>query len=522
MRSTAKRIFALAVLSLQLAGCSDDPDVDCSGGSCEGVCGDGVVSASVEECDDGNEDDADACVHCRLARCGDGTVQTGAEACDDGERNSDAETGACRSDCTLPQCGDGVVDPGESCDDGNAADDDGCDADCSFPDVVQLASGLGNNCALFDAGNVRCWGSNGFGELGYGLEEILGDDEPAGAFGDVDTGGRAVQLAMGGRHACVLLETGSVRCWGRNHRGQLGPGSTDTTVGDEPGEMPPPELPLGNGAATAIFASPWQSCVLLDDREVHCWGTPPPSRNHRLEVLGQFGVVRQLAIGDFHGCALFEAGNVKCWTSTTTGYPGYGSIAPVAVEDADDVNLGGAALQLSLAYEHACAVLENGSVYCWGNGADGRLGSGSVETIGDDETPADAGPVELGEPAVQVAVGRSHTCALLATGKVRCWGRLAEGQLGYGDMFDRTDPEGSSFALGDEPGEMPPPDVDIGGKAVQLIAGFDHTCALLEHGGVRCWGGGDYQYVLGYGQDVSLGEPPTNAGDVPLYPQPSP
>lgn len=517
-------LIAVVALSLQFAGCSDEPNVDCRIGTCahvDNVCGDGVVSAGFEECDDGNVADADACLRtCMLAICGDGIVYLGVEECDEGERNADAAPGACRSNCTLPYCGDGVVDPGESCDDGNTIDDDGCDADCSFPDVVQLVSRLDTNCARFDAGNVRCWGSNGLGELGYGHTEIIGDDEPAGAFGDVDIGGRAVQLAIGNSHACALLETGSVRCWGRNWRGQLGPAVTDDILGDEPGEMPPLDFPIGDGTAVGIFASPWQSCVLLDDGDVRCWGTPPPNQYPGVADVDQFGVVSQLVFGDSHACALYASGNVKCWTERLTGYAGYGNTDPVALADAGDLNLGGTAIQLDLSNEHSCAVLNSGAVFCWGSGDEGQLGYGSVEAIGDDETPAEAGPVNLGEPAVQVAVGSAHSCALLASGNVRCWGRLAEGQLGYGSQFPRTLPDGSSLSLGDEPGEMPPPDVDVGGRVVQLIAGFDYTCAILESGGVRCWGGGEYQYKLGYGRDVSLDEPPASAGDVPLYPAP--
>ncbi|WP_373049237.1 DUF4215 domain-containing protein [Vulgatibacter sp.] len=543
------RIIGLVVLSLQLAGCGDEPDIVCEVASCENVCGDGVVSAGVdecddanddegdaclptctldrcgdgivhadtEECDDGNEDESDACLRtCTLARCGDGVVHAGVEECDEGERNSDAGPGTCRSNCTLPRCGDGAVDPGESCDDGNTVDDDGCDADCSFPDVVQLVSGSGSNCVLFDAGNVRCWGSNAFGELGYGHSERIGDDEPAGAFGDVDIGGRAVQIAMGSRHTCVLLESGSVRCWGQNWRGQLGPDVTDDVLGDEPGEMPPPDLPIG-GPAVGIFASPWHTCVVRDDGDVRCWGKPPVDRIPGLENVDEVGVVRQLVFGAWHACALLDPGSVRCWTTTVTGYHGYGHTNSVALEDADVVDVGGTVVQLDLSGEHTCAVLESGAVHCWGNGADGRLGYGSVENVGDDETPRDAGAVGLGEPAVQVAAGEFHSCALLASGRVRCWGQLWYGQLGYGDRFPRTAQGGAPLALGDEAGEMPPPEVDVGGRVVQISAGASHTCALLDHGGVRCWGGGGYDYQLGYGRPISLDEPPASAGDVPLY-----
>lgn len=86
------------------------------------VCGDGLVQGS-EQCDDGNLDDTDDCLHtCLLAICGDGLVQAGVEQCDLGGENWEA----CDSDCTLPMCGDGLLNKkaGELCEEG----DEGCES----------------------------------------------------------------------------------------------------------------------------------------------------------------------------------------------------------------------------------------------------------------------------------------------------------------------------------------------------------------------------------------------------------
>ena len=79
---------------------------------------------------------------------------------------------------------------------------------------------------------------------------------------------------------------------------------------------------------------------------------------------------------------------------------------------------------------HTCALLDNGRVRCWGNGYWGQLGYGNTNDIGDDEAPASAGDVDVGGVAVQLAVGYSHTCVLLETNRVRCWGENEAGQLG--------------------------------------------------------------------------------------------
>src|SRR5690606_13974991 len=119
-----------------------DPDEECDDGndddedacltSCvEASCGDGFVHAGEEECDDGNDDDSDDCPStCTVARCGDGFVHAGEEECDDGNE-SDADE--CLSSCKKPVCGDGVVEGPEECDDGNTSSSDDCTIACKRP-----------------------------------------------------------------------------------------------------------------------------------------------------------------------------------------------------------------------------------------------------------------------------------------------------------------------------------------------------------------------------------------------------
>ena len=121
--------------------CDDGNDIDtdsCRSNCLPARCGDGVVQENVEACDDGNQDDADACkTDCTEAVCGDGIVQTGVETCDDGNQD---DTDACRNDCTNARCGDGVVQTGvEGCDDGNIDETDACKNDCT---VARCGDGI--------------------------------------------------------------------------------------------------------------------------------------------------------------------------------------------------------------------------------------------------------------------------------------------------------------------------------------------------------------------------------------------
>jgi alpha-tubulin suppressor-like RCC1 family protein len=96
--------------------------------------------------------------------------------------------------------------------------------------------------------------------------------------------------------------------------------------------------------------------------------------------------------------------------------------------------VGGPVVQIVASMFRTCALLDTGKVRCWGRGYGGGLGYGNVESIGDDETPT------------RVDVGFLHTCVTLDTGKVRCWGRAGTGALGYGNIHDIGDDEAPALA----------------------------------------------------------------------------
>jgi alpha-tubulin suppressor-like RCC1 family protein len=174
---------------------------------------------------------------------------------------------------------------------------------------------------------------------------------------------------------------------------------------------------------------------------------------------------------------------------------------------AGDVHVGGSVIQLAAGGSHTCALLDTGTVRCWGDAAYGQLGYGNTRNIGDNETPASAGDVHVGGFVVKVVAGELHTCALLDTGAVRCWGYSEFGQLGYGNTIQ----------IGDDEPPASAGNISVGGSVVQFAAGGSHTCALLDTGAVRCWGSAR-SGQLGYGNRISIGdtETPASADDVDI------
>ena len=149
------------------------------------------------------------------------------------------------------------------------------------------------------------------------------------------------------------------------------------------------------------------------------------------------------------------------------------------------------ALAIATGILHSCAILENHRVKCWGgNAGGGLLGLGDKRDRGAADEMGDALPfVDLGtgRTAVAIATGHYATCAILDTGTVKCWG--ARNMAGLGPA-DGSNP--STFYVGDEPGEMgdalPPLDLGPGRKATHLACAHHYSCAALDDGTARCWG----------------------------------
>lgn len=382
--------------------------------------------------------------------------------------------------------------------------------------TTALAVGAFHTCALLSNGRVRCWGRGTSGRLGYGNVAHVGDDEPPAAAGDVQIGARAVQIAAGESHTCALLEQGRVRCWGLGLLGALGYGNQEA-IGDAEAPASAGDVPVAE-PVLALAAGDNHTCALLDAGRVRCWGhgtngqlgfgratnignDEPASAGQDVD-LGASAIA--LAAGYTRACALLEGGRLRCWGHGVLGYPGASSGASVTPRESGDIRIGAPVVKVALGRHHTCALLESGAIRCWGDGNFGVLGYGDTRDVGDDEAPESAGDVPLGARALDVVAGAHHTCALLEGGRVKCWGTARV--LGHP----------SRSAVGDDEVPASSPDVMLGGSATALAPGDgEHACALLDDGAVRCWGEGRYGR-LGYASDEAV-DAPALAGDVKIF-----
>ena len=382
---------------------------------------------------------------------------------------------------------------------------------------VSVAAGSDHTCALHDNGAVKCWGANPYGQLGQG-DRITRGDGP-GETGDnlptvdLGTGRTATAITAGDGYTCALLDSGDVKCWGINSQGWLGLGHR-LTRGDQPGEMGDslPTVDLGTGrTATAITAGSAHVCALLDNHTLKCWGTGgtiglgdtlsrgdgPGEMGDNLPTvdLGTGRTATAITSGDLYTCALLDNSTVKCWGRNSYGQLGLGDTltrGDQAGEMGDnlptvDLGTGRTATAITAGGGDTCALLDNHTVKCWGYNQEGRLGLGDTLTRGDQagEMGDNLPTVDLGtgRTATALAASRRHICALLDDHTVKCWGDNGSGRLGQGDTTDR----------GDQPGEMgdnlTPVNLGTGRTATTITTGSDHTCALLDNGTIKCWGG---------------------------------
>jgi len=441
------------------------------------------------------------------------------DQCDDGL--------VCRADACEPLvCGDGVAEGTEQCDDMNRADGDGCDVDCTYTELLQVAASYRTTCLLIEGGRVRCWGFGGDGALGQGNQDMLGDDEPAYEVDDIMLPLPANTLTSGDYHNCALMGDDDLpMCWGRGSSGQLGQVGTYDIGDDEfPSELAAIDV---GGGVLQIAAGGQHTCTRMSVGTLRCWGAgfggalgygntnsigddEPPSAAGNVPV---GSALNDLAAGINHTCGILSNGLVRCWGAGYDGQLGYGNTNTIGDDETAEaggvLDFGEEAIDISCGLSQSCAVFESGAVRCWGQNGFGELGQAHVMNIGDDEPATMLPPIDLGGMATSITVGDNHACVIIDDGSVRCWGLNSEGQLGLGHIDNLGDDEAPSVAGALDFGEGQPHQVEVGGT---------HSCVILDRRRLKCWGSGAVGQ-LGHGTIDNLGddEPLADVPDVPVF-----
>lgn len=338
-------------------------------------------------------------------------------------------------------------------------------------DRGRLSLGLNHGCARLPTNGVVCWGDNGGGQLGLGVDYDAGNymSESTRPL-PVPTLTEATDVASAGNSACAV-QGGKVFCWGLNTQKQLGV-PTGTS-------RPGPVEVSGLTDAVTLAGGTSFMCAIRADKTLWCWGSNISGQLGNGDVTktstAQPGPVKDLegvvdvSGGGEHACAALESGEVYCWGGNGFGQLGNGtvneSLVPVRAPSLSDV------VQVATGARSTCARQRSGRVLCWGSNQFGELGTGSPPS-----TAANPSPIAVPglTDATFIAAGRDHACAVKRGGSVVCWGNSDVGQLGGG-----TVPE--------EPVTRPAAVVVVTGARAVTTAG-DQSCALLDEGRAFCWG----------------------------------
>lgn len=492
------------------ASCSDrvrngsETDVDCGGG-CPSKCGHNNTCQAATDCFEG------VCTmnKCKAATCTDkvkngsepdvdcgGACPTKCAASKSCINAADCIDGVCTMNrCVASTCADGLKNGdetdldcgGSACQALNKTCGEGlsclADADCARGACIagkcratssgSIAAGSHHTCVVLDTGELKCWGRNNFGQLGLGdtVDRLSPSVVPLGA-------GRTARSVASGTgigggetdHTCAILDTGAVKCWGHNDFGQLGLG--DTVDRHAPGAI---EVPLGSGrTANALAMGFGHTCALLDTGAVKCWGRNGNDELGLGDRVDRTAPGGEVPLGAGRTAKVIAAGGRKTCALLDTGMvrcwgETFGGV-PVEI----DLSLGRTGTSIVLGAYDNCVMLDRGDVRCW------QL---SLIPLRDDVF------FGVGRTAKAVWSGGYSACALLDTSGLKCWGQDYYGVLGSGGRGQFME-------------------VDLGaGRTVRTMAVGDmHACAVLDTGTVKCWGRNS-EGQLGLGDNLTRTAP---------------
>ncbi len=324
--------------------------------------------------------------------------------------------------------------------------------------ATAIAAGYYHSCAVID-GAAKCWGFNRTGRLG--------DGSRANSLVPVDVIGLptdAQLVAAGGTQSCTWHGGDAFACWGNNLRGQVGNGKKAYE------RFPQDVLGLDTGVSSAKVGD-GHACAIRNGA-VLCWGDnlmgqlgdgTHLTRNLPAPVNGLDSNMASLTIDRNHNCALTQSGVAKCWGENDYGQLGDGTLLERS-SPVDVLGIGSGTLQVQTSLVHSCVLTATLGVKCWGDNQSGELGDGSTETR---LIPVDVSGLTSGVQSI--SIGERHSCALMATGSVKCWGTIRN-------------------SFGDEVVHLVPADVSEFGTDVSSIYLSGFECLLNGAGALKCRG----------------------------------
>ena len=332
--------------------------------------------------------------------------------------------------------------------------------------AVQVEVGSNVACTVLESGRLFCWGRGGY--VGDGTyedrfiaTEVLTNDN------DV----MVSKVVVGSSHTCALISNGSVMCWGQEYGGKLGDGVERGTwdIATTPNYTAP--LPDGR-LAVDIGVDTSSTCAVLDNGSISCWGFAAYTLlgNDWIEnqpntgfLFGEDITVRSITTyGGHEGgfisgmCVILSNDTVSCWHGSLKDSYSFSPHSPVMV---------------AIGAQHACALLSDSSLRCWGDNKFGQIGDGTWESKGD---PIHIQGFDNQDSIISISAGSAITCAVTSSGKVYCWGSNSLGAVG----------DGTAYGLYEKPVKIDP----LVNVTDIIYLSYYGYCAKYNDGHIGCWG----------------------------------
>jgi alpha-tubulin suppressor-like RCC1 family protein len=398
-------------------------------------------------------------------------------------------------------------------------------SDHSSPIVVESSTefdrifgGETHMCGITSGNQLKCWGSNSFGEVGDG--KIITVKSPL----SIDNGTNYQDLSLGEYYSCGINSYGRVKCWGRNLEGQLGRGESSI--------LKTPTLSISENKFKKISIGSFYSCGIDINSKVLCWGM-----NSHGEVgygnYDMFSYPKQIndissyytvSANQSNTCGLTLGKTIKCWGFNGLNDMTFGGSSPASTLLPLKIFENQFFKDLSTGDMHRCALNDNGQVFCWGDNSYGQIGNSNTNY---QSSPV---AIDTGTQYKRIKAGAYYSCGITTSDQLKCWGNIISGMnfLSYqtpteimpgitvkdfasadnSGIFCAIDLNGSLYCIGELEGGYTeaPTMVDSSETYTQISGNAQNFCAITSAKRVKCWGS-NYSGQLGNGTSTDSSSP---------------
>ena len=344
-------------------------------------------------------------------------------------------------------------------------------------DAGKVSAGGSHTCAILTDGSLWCWGRNDRGQLGLGDTTDRSSPTRVGTA----TNWRSVSTSANS-FTCAVSTGNSVFCWGFNADGQTGVSSGTSSV-----TSPTQVASLGT-TVESVSVGASNSCVVTTSNAVRCWGTNTYGQLGTAVTIGQAthiptainnlsGTFTSVSVGDFGVCAMKSDRSIHCWGSDLWGQRGNDATQTADNAAPTQISSANTAAALISGPNSNCMIAELSSgVLCWGQNENNylRTQSGNIMTV----SLATAAPFQVNSSNVSArgfSIGSNFACLLKnSDASIVCGGTNSLPVIGTTGQVSHA-PSGTGFLM--------------------VTTGTSHACAIRSDRRLVCWGHNAYGKV---------------------------